>query len=93
MVKVTKICADEQCTGCAACFNACRHKAIRMRLDDEGFLRPEIENERCVGCSLCQKVCPVNNPVVRNEAPLSIYSGWSKNEETRLSSASGGGIY
>ena len=61
-----------------------------MRLDDEGFLRPEIENERCVGCGLCQKVCPVNNPVVRNEAPLSIYSGWSKNEETRLSSASGG---
>ena len=90
MLKVTSICNADQCTGCSACLNACSHEAIKMRLDDEGFIRPEIDNDRCVGCGLCQRICPVNNSIERNQAPLSIYSGWSKNEEIRLSSASGG---
>lgn len=90
MNKITKICDDEKCTGCAACFNACRHNAIKMYFDDEGFLRPVIEVENCVECGLCKKVCPENNSVDRNKEPLFIYSGWSKNEKTRLSSASGG---
>lgn len=27
----------EQCTGCAACSNACAHDAIKMQEDKEGF--------------------------------------------------------
>lgn len=88
--RVTTICEEIQCTGCAACFNACRHSAIEMHPDNEGFLRPSIINDRCVGCGLCVRCCPVNKSVDFNEAPLSIYCGWSRNEEIRMSSASGG---
>jgi len=90
MESITIICDSSKCTGCYACYNTCDHSAISMITDNEGFSRPKINSYLCIGCKKCQKVCPVNNPVERNEIPLTIYSGWSKNEDIRLSSASGG---
>lgn len=90
MTKTQQICHHDQCTGCAACFNVCRHDAIRMVADEEGFLRPNINADACVDCGLCVKACPANTEANRHEIPLLVYSGWSKNEDIRLSSASGG---
>ena len=90
MTDTKQICHHDQCTGCAACFNVCRHDAIRMVADEEGFLRPNINADACVDCGLCVKTCPANTKTSRHEAPLLVYSGWSKNEDIRLSSASGG---
>ncbi len=61
-----------------------------MVADEEGFLRPAINKDACVDCGLCVKICPVNTKACRHEAPLLVYSGWSRNEEMRLTSASGG---
>ena len=36
------ICDGEKCTGCAACANICKHNAIEMHYDEEGFLRPQL---------------------------------------------------
>lgn len=90
MEAVTEICNFTECTGCFACYNACGHSAISMKLDNEGFRRPVIDANVCVGCKKCIGVCPVNSPVNRNEQPMFIYSGWSKDDETRNRSASGG---
>ncbi len=84
-----EICRYESCTGCMACVNACAHKAISMQPDEEGFLRPVVQEETCVDCGLCIKVCPVNN-TVELYRPIKAFSGWSNNNAIRLSSSSGG---
>lgn len=84
-----EICNPFDCTGCMACYNACTHMAIRMVADEEGFLRPFVEDEKCVECELCRKICPANNKADKN-IPLKIFSGWSKDEDVRLKSSSGG---
>ncbi len=84
------ICDGEKCTGCAACANICKHNAIEMHYDEEGFLRPHIDQKKCINCGLCKVTCPENISIGLNEEPLGIYSGWSKDDNTRIRSASGG---
>ena len=59
-----RLCEPAICTGCMACANICPQKCIRFVPDDEGFLRPEIDDSMCVNCGLCSKFCPQNNPPV-----------------------------
>lgn len=54
-----EIIEKSKCCGCAACCSACAHKAITMKLDDEGFEYPVINQDTCKDCGLCQTVCPV----------------------------------
>lgn len=84
-----EICDNKLCTGCMACVNVCTHNAISMQPDDEGFLRPEISQDLCRDCGLCSKICPVNLKVLKAK-PLSVYSGWSKDDSVRMASSSGG---
>lgn len=74
--------------------------------DKKGIYEPYIDNDKCNHCSICLKVCPsydikieelnLQNPKNSNE-PLSLignfencYSGFSKNDEIRYKSSSGG---
>lgn len=84
-----EICNTSACTGCMACANVCAHQAIKVKQDEEGFDRPVIDEDLCVDCGLCKQVCPVNNHPTTSE-PLKVYSGWSSDENVRLSSSSGG---
>ena len=84
-----------KCCGCAACFSSCPHQAISMRIDNEGFEYPVINQQKCVDCGLCQKVCPViqydNKQVQRdahNDAQIG-YAARNKNYAQRLISSSG----
>lgn len=82
----------EDCTGCFACYNICPKKAINMAEDNEGFKYPVIDSKKCINCGLCTKVCPMlskTNVSKKNEKP-EVYAAWSKNEEIRLDSTSGG---
>lgn len=83
------ICPHELCTGCMACINTCSHNAISIIKDKEGFFYPKIIQDKCINCGLCKRRCPINNSPVTAQ-PLTIYSGWAKDEEIRLSSSSGG---
>lgn len=47
----------EECCGCAACMAVCRHNAITMQEDEEGFLYPFCDSSKCVGCFNCKKAC------------------------------------
>lgn len=51
----------EECCGCTACKAVCPKSAITMKLDEEGFEYPEIDNTKCVVCKQCIMVCPLNN--------------------------------
>lgn len=83
------LCNHDECTGCLACINTCKHSAITIKEDHLGFYYPEINKKLCTECGLCSSACPILHPISLNE-PLSIYSGWSLNEKIRLSSSSGG---
>lgn len=78
-----------KCTGCKMCADICPQGAISFEEDAQGFWYPKI-NEKCVKCGLCLDKCPsLNKPEVNSTLPK-VYSAWSKNEETRISSTSGG---
>lgn len=84
-----EICKKENCTGCAACFNICKHKAINMKEDIYGFFYPVINNDLCIDCGLCSKICP-NNSLPSLLYPQSCYAAALKDEKQLLKSASGG---
>lgn len=49
----------EDCCGCTACYAICPKEAIEMRLDEEGFEYPFIDEKKCVKCRMCVNVCPI----------------------------------
>ena len=79
----------EKCTGCFACVNKCPKQCIEMKEDSNGYIYPEIDEEKCIHCDLCKKICPSNNKV-KFSKPKKCYAVYSKNEKIRKSSTSGG---
>ena len=80
----------EKCSGCSACFNACRVGALSMEIDDTGFWFPQINGEKCVECGACVKACPaLDKPEYVSEAPKA-YIVQNKDDEIRRQSTSGG---
>ncbi len=79
------------CTGCGACSNVCPKKAIILEEDECGFPHPIIDNGLCINCELCKKTCPVYEKpkIVRSSEPI-VFAAWSKDQEIRLNSTSGG---
>ncbi len=83
----------QNCSSCGACANVCARDAITMRLDQEGFFRPEIDSTRCIKCGACEKTCPwthdVLNPHGSTNNPETI-AAYAKDESIRMQSSSGG---
>lgn len=85
---MNKICKEEECTGCMACYNICPKKCIHMEYNKYGELVPVIDENICIHCNLCKKICP-NNDEIHKEEPIIAYAAWSSNEEDRNTSTSG----
>lgn len=86
-----KLCDNNTCTGCSACFSSCPVQAIAMRPHEvEGFYRPIIDYDRCIGCLKCEKSCPLLNSPIQYPVSQSIYAVWHKDENIRKNSSSGG---
>lgn len=79
-----------KCTGCMACANICHKNAIQIQEDENGFLYPEIDNEKCINCGLCKKVCPVLSNIKEKEFATEVYCCKNKDEKVRMKSSSGG---
>ena len=45
------------CTSCQMCAAVCGHNAIDIRLNEDGYYRPYVEESKCIDCGLCTKVC------------------------------------
>ena len=78
----------QKCTGCSACANVCKHNAITMEEDAEGFLQPVINTEKCIDCKLCENVCPALSHIRFDSNQHKVYALWS--EKDRTVSSSGG---
>lgn len=78
------------CCGCAACFNICPSKAIRMEPDAYGFLYPSIDQSRCIGCGRCKKVCSFQSAEQTGNEPVAAFAAVNRDADLLASSSSGG---
>lgn len=82
------------CSSCGVCAIACPTNCITISLNEDGFYRPIVDAEKCTSCGICKKVCyqylETSEPFVNYFRDKAIYGAWSKDEETRLASSSGG---
>lgn len=80
----------DKCSGCSACFNACKFGALSMETDETGFWFPKIDREKCVECGACTRACPaLEKPKYKSEDPKA-YIVQNKDDEIRRQSTSGG---
>ena len=87
------ICEIGKCTGCSLCTDVCKHGAIIMQEDSNGFVGPVIDQHKCIDCGLCKKFCPISNlkRVQKNNVKdLEVYEAWAVTNDIRMKSSSGG---
>ncbi len=77
-----------KCVGCTSCEHVCPKNAIKMISNSEGFLYPNIDNEKCIDCGLCIKKCPTQNHKLHN--PIKAIGLKNKDTDRIMQSASGG---
>ena len=79
----------DDCTGCFACVNGCPVDAISMPENEEGFYFPLVDYDKCINCGKCDSLCPQLHLGKKEEIQNSYY-GFSKDDNLRMSSSSGG---
>ncbi len=87
---------NEYCCGCTACKSICPVDAIEMKQNSEGFLMPNVIEDKCINCDKCEKACPylntsidIKNFSLKDFAGKQAYLYYSTKKE-RINSASGG---
>lgn len=88
--RILKISQTNRCNGCHACYSICPVKAIDMKADKEGFLRPYIDYKKCISCLKCEKSCPILNPLLLNRKNPKAFAAYHLNSKKREISSSGG---
>lgn len=66
------------CTGCGACMEVCSCDSIHMMEDKEGFLYPQIDEDKCTHCNKCIQICEMIKQKKTNTEYLSepaVYAG------------------
>lgn len=81
----------KRCNGCTACKQICPVGAISIQKNNLGFDEAIIDLEKCKHCGLCDKVCAEKIDYhSKNRIKPSLYAAWSKNEDIRINSTTGG---
>lgn len=79
------------CSSCQFCSVICPVDAIEIKLDEEGFYKPFVNESKCIDCGKCVSTCyKYDNNVVMNDNNINSYAVKSKNKELLLRSTSGG---
>lgn len=85
-----QLCDQYKCTQCMACVNTCPRGCITMLDAGEGFAIPQIDQKKCISCGACIKVCHRIEPKLETQTPLKTLACWTKNDNDRKKSSSGG---
>lgn len=83
---------NTDCYGCGVCAISCPKHIISIRLNEEGFYQPFIEQiDKCIDCGICMDVCAYSyeNLSVTNMV-LASFAAWSNDSVVRLKCSSGG---
>ena len=83
------ICKADDCFGCLACLNTCPKDCISVSTDNNGFIRPIVDESKCIECNRCVRACPANHQVTLN-SPKNVYAGQMLNKGAAMESTSGG---
>lgn len=73
-----------------ACVNVCPKNSITMVDAGEGFSIPRINIDTCIECGACMKACHRITSIVEYQTPLKTLACWTKNNDDRKKSSSGG---
>lgn len=82
----------EYCCGCGNCEISCKHSAIKIEYDIDGFLKPVINEDKCINCHSCEENCPIKVdmlPMVTDFGRRA-YFGCCVDRDTLKESSSGG---
>ena len=82
--------SKDKCSGCSACFNACKTEALSMIIDNTGFWYPQINKIKCIECGACVDVCPAINKTQYQSKMPRAYIAQNTDDEIRRQSTSGG---
>lgn len=96
---INTIVEHDFCICCGTCEQVCPHHAITSVYKDGMFL-PTVDEKLCTDCGICQSVCPSHEIDVMQTYPkldfeeesFPAYTIWTKDEEIRKLSTSGGAI-
>lgn len=85
----------KNCYGCGLCAVVCAKQIIDIKLNKEGFYQPYIKDStQCTECGLCLDVCSFSKSEIATKPVQFVsYAAWSKNEDIRRKSSSGGVTY
>ena len=82
------------CSSCGLCIISCQQEAITFDYDEDGFYKPTVNEGKCTDCGICCKVCYkfLDEKISFENAfkNKSFYAAWSKDENTVITSSSGG---
>lgn len=85
---------NKPCIGCSACSIVCPKNAISMKVNDEGFWAPIIDENKCISCGLCKNVCiKARSELVQKEIEGKFLAMVSKDNDVVFKSSSGGIAY
>ena len=76
------------CSSCSACMNACPKKAISMKQDEAGFMRPVVDTSLCVSCGICVNI----HRAQWRPNETSQVSAWAARKKGGAMDSSSGGI-
>lgn len=87
--------AINECTSCQMCGAVCRANAITIHLNNDGFYRPSIDNDKCTDCGQCINVChKFDNSIQKTSNDkldqCLLFAASAKNDEIVANTTSGG---
>lgn len=88
-MRTSQLYNEKLCNGCGACSAVCPKRAISMKPDSLGFLRPEIEQGKCVDCERCIRACTYRN-LPERRSPVAAYAAVNREQRLLAASSSGG---
>lgn len=85
-----KLKRKQDCCGCSACAQVCPQNCISMTADAEGFLYPQIDEQRCIRCRKCEASCPILTRQASQPSVPNAYAAYANDGDLRGVSSSGG---